>query len=34
MTTTTPIAGLDDAPTEHAGLIDWVRGRPQGATDV
>jgi phosphoenolpyruvate carboxykinase (GTP) len=25
MTTTTPIAGLDDAPTEHAGLIGWVR---------
>jgi phosphoenolpyruvate carboxykinase (GTP) len=24
MTTTVPIAGLDDAPTEHAGLIEWV----------
>jgi phosphoenolpyruvate carboxykinase (GTP) len=25
MTTTSTIAGLDDAPTEHAGLISWVR---------
>jgi phosphoenolpyruvate carboxykinase (GTP) len=25
MTTTAPIAGLDDAPTEHARLIEWVR---------
>jgi phosphoenolpyruvate carboxykinase (GTP) len=25
MTTTSTIAGLDDAPTEHAGLINWVR---------
>jgi phosphoenolpyruvate carboxykinase (GTP) len=25
MTTTSTIAGLDDAPTEHTGLISWVR---------